>query len=209
MGTARLAVLAAGYLTWVAFSVCMRYYFRKRRQASTAKRWLVRLAFLCTAAQLTALALVPPPTLLLAWAALAGYAAANALYWWALASHGKDRPAFAFVAVTPGAFNDRGPYRLVRHPIYTAYLLGWLAGALATGLPWLLAPAAVMGLLYYRAARLEEGWFLASPFAKEYRAYQRRTGMFLPKFLTPARPPAPAGAAADKGSGGPRGRSAA
>jgi protein-S-isoprenylcysteine O-methyltransferase Ste14 len=189
MGPTHLTVLAAGYLTWAAFTVCMRYYFRKRRQASTAKDWLVRCAFFCTALHLLALALVAPPNLPLAWAALACYAAANVFYWWALAAHGRERPAFVFVPVAPAAFTDRGPYRLVRHPIYTAYLLGWLAGTLATGLPWLLLTVAVMGLLYYRAARLEEKSFLASPFARQYRAYQRRTGMFLPRSLAPARPP--------------------
>jgi protein-S-isoprenylcysteine O-methyltransferase Ste14 len=178
------AVLAAGYLTWIAFTVCMRYYFRKRRQANAAKNWLVRCASACTVGHLVALALVTPPTPLLSWAGVACFAVANGLYWWALLAHGKDRPAFAFARVTPPAFTERGPYRRVRHPIYTAYLVAWLAGAVATGLPWLLLTVLGMGLLYYRAARLEEELFLASPVADDYRQYRRRTGMFVPR-LTP------------------------
>src|SRR5262249_33621281 len=44
----------------------------------------------------------------------------------------------------------------------------------------LLLPVALMGALYYRAARQEEEAFLNSPFAPHYREYRRGTGMFLP-----------------------------
>jgi protein-S-isoprenylcysteine O-methyltransferase Ste14 len=74
-----------------------------------------------------------------------------------------------------------GPYRLVRHPIYAAYLLAWCAGAAIAGQPWLLAPVLGMGLFYVSAARQEETSFLASAFAIPYSEYRRRTGMFVPK----------------------------
>ena len=184
----RVAALAAGYLTWIAFSVCMRYYFRKRHRVNSAKSWLVRCAALCSLGHLAALALVAPPKPVLAWIGVGCFLVANALYWWALAAHGKQRPAFAFARVTPPAFTERGPYRLMRHPIYTAYLIAWLAGAVATGLPWLLLTVAAMGLLYYRAAALEEQLFLTSPVAPDYQLYQRRTGMFVPKLISETAP---------------------
>ena len=181
MDLARAAVLAAGWGTWGAFAVCMRCYFRRARDPHPAKRRLTRWAFACTLADLVVLTLPGPPGRLAAWAGVGGYAAAQGLFWWALAAHGRRRPAFAGVPVAPAAFVRAGPYRLVRHPIYTAYLLAWLAGAAATGCPWLLLPVALMGTLYYRAARQEEDAFLNSPFAPHYRDYQRGTGMFLPR----------------------------
>ena len=109
------------------------------------------------------------------------YALALTLYGWALATHGRDRPAFAFLPSAPAALKTAGPYRYVRHPIYAAYLLAWVAGALVTGQPWLLAAPVLMGAFYRRAACEEEQQFLEGPLAAEYLAYRRLTGMFLPR----------------------------
>ncbi len=174
-------ILAAGYSTWVVFAICMRCYFRGARRATAAKTWLTRAAVACTLTQMAALALARPSDLALPWAGLAAYATANALFWWALATHGRERPAFALLPVTPARLRTSGPYRLVRHPIYTAYLLAWLAGPVATGQLWLLATAAGMGVLYYRTARLEELHLLSGPLASAYQAYRSRTGMFVPR----------------------------
>ncbi len=181
-----IAVRATACLTWVAFTICMRYYFRRAREARPAKDWLIRAATVSTLCQLAALALARAPGLTLLIAGLACYVVGNVLYWWALAAHGKARPAFACLPANPTALTATGPYCLVRHPIYAAYLMCWLAGALATGQLWLLGTVAVMGILYSRAARKEEAEFLSSPLAEQYRAYQRRTGMFLPRLLPSA-----------------------
>ena len=45
-----------------------------------------------------------------------------------VAGNARKHPAFAFIPTTPVSFTKTGPYRLIRHPIYTAYLLTWLAG---------------------------------------------------------------------------------
>ena len=181
MGTTRVVVLFAACSTWMAFAVCMRYYFRHARQKQPAKLWLTRCALLCTLAQMAALFWLGIAGPVLVWCGVAGFTAAQGLYWWALATHGRRRPAFAFVPVAPACLVQRGPYRLVRHPIYTAYLLSWLAGAAATGQPWLLLTVLVMGALYHRAARQEEQSFLAGPLSSQYQEYRRQTGMFLPR----------------------------
>ena len=181
MNATRVVVLASACSTWVAFAVCMRYYFRHARQKLPAKVWLTRCALLCTLAQMVVLCWAGTAGPALAWAGVAGFAAAQGLYWWALAVHGRRRPAFAFVPAPPACLVQRGPYRLVRHPIYTAYLLAWLAGAAVTGQAWLLLAVPLMGTLYYRAAREEERTFLAGPLAPQYQEYCRRTGMFLPR----------------------------
>jgi protein-S-isoprenylcysteine O-methyltransferase Ste14 len=186
MELAWIATRIVACVTWVAFAICMRWYFRRSRETNRAKRLLTRAAGACTLAQLGAFAFVQPPSLVLLLAGLAFFAAGNLLYWWALAAHGKRRPAFACLPSTPTALTAAGPYGRVRHPIYAAYLACWIAGALATGQAWLLATVAIMGVLYYRAARQEEAGFLSSPLAVQYRAYQGRTGMFLPRVLPTA-----------------------
>lgn len=90
------------------------------------------------------------------------------------------RLTVAFAADQPQVLLEHGPYRLVRHPFYSAYLLYWLATALARPgwAPWLVT-AAFYGIYWY-AGRLEEEKFERSPLAASYAAYRDRTGMFLP-----------------------------
>lgn len=80
-----------------------------------------------------------------------------------------------------------GPYRLVRHPMYTAVILLFGATALLTAnVIVLLGGGAVFTLLALRS-RLEEAR-LRDKFGEAYRAYQERTGRFLPRLRFRARP---------------------
>ncbi len=184
-------VISAGYLTWITFGICMRYYFRRSRKVNAAKGWLVRCAGLCTFIHMALLVTCKLAAAPLVWTGVAGYGLAYGLFAWALLAHGRKRPSFAFIPVAPASFTDAGPYRWIRHPIYTAYLLAWLAGALVCGQPGLLVLLALMTAFYYRAARQEEEQFLTSPLAGQYRAYRLRTGMFLPKLRSHFRPRTP------------------
>lgn len=77
-----------------------------------------------------------------------------------------------------------GPYRWVRHPMYTAALLMGIAAALLTAnLVVAIGGFAMFGLLAARS-RLEERR-LEEKFGAAYRAYQRRTGRFLPRWRGP------------------------
>jgi protein-S-isoprenylcysteine O-methyltransferase Ste14 len=75
-----------------------------------------------------------------------------------------------------------GPYRLVRHPIYTGLLLLFLGNAVMVG-DWrgLLAVAIVL-VSFWRKLRLEEVW-LAEHFGEPYRLYQARTKALIPAVL--------------------------
>lgn len=67
----------------------------------------------------------------------------------------------------------RGPYRTVRHPMYTS-LLALAAAAAAGGSDWALAPAAVLALVLDRKAAREEAWLAgAHPSYARYRAEVR------------------------------------
>ncbi len=75
-----------------------------------------------------------------------------------------------------------GPYRVVRHPIYTSVLILFVGTALMIGeLRGLLAVAIVSVSLWLKL-RQEERW-LAEHFGDNYRVYQRRTRALFPRLL--------------------------
>ena len=100
---------------------------------------------------------------------------------------------WALLANRPGNFNIRptphargklvahGPYRWIRHPMYTAVSLLGLACALALGsvLAWLLWLVLCMVLL--TKALLEERWM--TTMHPTYAHYQARTRRFIPFIL--------------------------
>ena len=108
------------------------------------------------------------------------FAASLGLWGWTLAATRATPPTLAFTGDAPSFLLHAGPYRWVRHPFYSAYLLFWTGAAAAT--PGLVGWAAVLvlGAVYFAAARHEEGKFAHSAFAARYAAYAARTGMFLP-----------------------------
>lgn len=112
---------------------------------------------------------------------IALYLFATLLFWWAVKSHGQRPPAACFDGDNPQHLVITGSYRWVRHPFYTAYMLGWLAGVAATGQPWLLISSMLMSVLYIRAAISEERGFATGIMAAEFQNYRRTTGMFFPK----------------------------
>lgn len=74
-----------------------------------------------------------------------------------------------------------GPYRWVRHPMYTALLSYLLAMFLLTG-NWLVAGPPILALLLVVATRLnKEEAAMTEKFGAQYSAYIKRTGRFLPR----------------------------
>lgn len=113
--------------------------------------------------------------------ALALYLAALALSLAAARALRGRRLTLAFSSDTPRELIAHGPYRVIRHPFYTSYLLAWTAGPVATGEVWLLLTVLAMGALYAVAARQEEAKFLNSSLSGAYRAYAASAGMFFPR----------------------------
>ena len=74
-----------------------------------------------------------------------------------------------------------GPYRAIRHPIYTGILLALLGTSIAVGEARGLIAVAIVLLSFYLKARREES-FLSQEFGPGFTEHQRHTGMFLPKF---------------------------
>lgn len=72
-----------------------------------------------------------------------------------------------------------GPYRLVRHPIYTGLLTMCLGTALLTGERLALLGLAMVFYAYYRKTRLEEA-NLNIVFGPRYDAYRSKTSAIIP-----------------------------
>jgi protein-S-isoprenylcysteine O-methyltransferase Ste14 len=108
------------------------------------------------------------------------YLCSAGLFWWAIrTSLGKPLSA-AFSPDVPLHLVCNGPYRFVRHPLYTSYLLTWVAGWVVTAQWWLLPTVLAMLGIYFVASSAEEEKFLSSPLGRDYQRYRLRTGRFLP-----------------------------
>lgn len=114
-------------------------------------------------------------------AGIALYLLALAVFWWAISAHRAKPLAACFSEDEELHLVQHGPYRFVRHPFYSSYLLAWLAGGVATLNPWLLGTFAAMLILYLVAATGEEKKFATSSLASQYASYCGVTGRFLPK----------------------------
>jgi protein-S-isoprenylcysteine O-methyltransferase Ste14 len=115
----------------------------------------------------------------LRWGGVAMLVAGILLLW--SAHHYLGASFHSFVVRKSGQrFVEAGPYRFVRHPIYTAYTLSYLgAGLLACSL--VLTFVATPLYLLLVALRIgEEESAMVAEFGEEYADYMGRTGRFLP-----------------------------
>ena len=74
-----------------------------------------------------------------------------------------------------------GPYRLVRHPIYSGTLVAGVGTAAALDWIWLIA--VVLAAIYFLYSAVVEERYLTEQFPDVYPAYKRSTKMLLPFIL--------------------------
>lgn len=76
-----------------------------------------------------------------------------------------------------------GPYKWIRHPIYTAYLMNYVGGGLlSSNLVLTFVPVTMYAILVGIRMRKEEE-MLEEEFGQEYSEYMRRTGRLLPRII--------------------------
>ena len=109
---------------------------------------------------------------------------------WTLGLGGLALATWAVSCNRPGNFNIRpepraggqlvvhGPYRWIRHPMYTAVLAVAAACALLAGATWAWLCVAALGAVLVAKATLEERALLVVH--PDYGAYRARTKRFLP-----------------------------
>lgn len=118
-----------------------------------------------------------------AWLRLSGIglgAVTVLLFWWVHQALGKNW-AMPEVIKKDQTLVTTGPYRWVRHPMYTSIFVWALAYFLMSANWFIGATWLGLGLLAVRVAEAEEA-ALTEKFGEAYRVYIRRTGRFLPRW---------------------------
>lgn len=114
------------------------------------------------------------------WVGLVVVAAMVPLVWWTVWSIGTN--ISPTTSTRAGAqLVTSGPYRWIRHPLYTSGV-GLFAGTAVVLGSWIIV-AILAGLAAFlpQRVRQEETQLIAS-FGDQYRRYSARTGRFLPRF---------------------------
>ncbi len=116
----------------------------------------------------------------LQWLLTAMTAAGLSFTWWARIHLGYLWSSWGMAAKANHQVVDTGPYRLVRHPIYSGLLVAAFATALEKGTVAASPGAAILTLALYLRARREERFLRAELRERAYDAYARKTPMLLP-----------------------------
>jgi protein-S-isoprenylcysteine O-methyltransferase Ste14 len=74
-----------------------------------------------------------------------------------------------------------GPYKSVRHPIYSGIILAMIGTTLAVSVYWL-AAVVIMGV-YFSFSAVTEERYMAEQFPGTYPAYKRSTKMLIPHVI--------------------------
>ena len=176
-----LALLLLTCLTSFTWAVRNFFVRPERMTAGLRVTLLAGLAFACL--HLVVIFLTSEFFMPLVYLAAALYCLAMIIFWWAIAANRVKPLSACFTQDEQLHLVQTGPYRLVRHPFYCAYLLTWLAAGVATRSIWLALSFLVMFVLYRTAALNEESKFSRSSLADAYEEYRRSTGRFLPRPL--------------------------
>jgi len=177
------------------FSIIRIEYYRKTRKAgyrtviAERKKYPIWLSiFICYTVFTFFMYILFPQTLVWAeipmtpWLRLLGAVmAVGALIWfiWIHRSLGNNLSVRLRIKESQELVTD-GPYRWIRHPMYTAFFILHVAAFLLTanwfiGLTWM---GGLTAIIYLRVKREEA--MLLSAFGSEYRSYMEHTGRFLP-----------------------------
>ncbi len=99
--------------------------------------------------------------------------------WWVLATLGRNITR-TVVTRKQHTLVTTGPYRWVRHPLYSIASLTWIGlGLLMANASVMVVAAVAFGVLVRRTS-IEEA-FLVKRFGMRYRTYMARTGRFFPR----------------------------
>jgi protein-S-isoprenylcysteine O-methyltransferase Ste14 len=170
-----LAGLGTG-LTCVFYAVIIWCYLRRGPASATSRSVTAHMAGITATWAPFVFPLLPHAPVTAGRQLAADLLLASGTAWsvWSLRSLGRNLSVLAQAR----AVADRGPYRFVRHPLYTGELVSTLGLALAAGTPAAFACwVGLVGLQVYRALREEQVLLQALP---GYRAYRSRTAALLP-----------------------------
>ena len=113
------------------------------------------------------------------WIGLIMALAALPLLWWVHWALGSNFSGLLHVR-EEHTLVTHGPYRRVRHPMYSVFYL-YMIGLLLLTSNWLIGGLLLLGLTLVLVTRLQrEEAVMIEKFGDHYREYMKRTGRFLP-----------------------------
>lgn len=169
----------------VSLSVIAQYSWSLKAHFNSPKMpagtVVISIVVLATAAIYTTLLWIESQPWLATLVGLAIEGLALWLFWSAIKASRAARLKMAFDVQNPHGLVTTGPYRYLRHPFYTSYLIFWVGWAIATWSLWSVLPLVVITVIYVLAALGEERKFSRTAMAADYANYRQKTGFFWPK----------------------------
>ena len=142
--------------------------------------WLSILAYLVNPAWMAWSSL--PLPLWLRWVGAGLMAACLPLIYWVFSSLGKNVTP-TVVTRQEHSLVTHGPYRWVRHPLYTVGFLAFAGLSLAAA-NWFIGGVLVLGVIPLALRTPLEEERLVERFGDDYRAYMLRTGRYWPRLAS-------------------------
>lgn len=173
-------------IPWVLFSMYWEFAAKDAAAAKSSETkisrgvhvFLANVALLLEIAPIRGLGRFLPPTSLSLALGVAVEASGLFLAIWARRALGRNWSGEISIKVEHQLVRS-GPYKLLRHPIYTGLLAMYAGAALVTGTWLAILGLAMAAFAYWRKIRLEEE-NLNVAFGAEYDAYRRETWALVP-----------------------------
>lgn len=179
-----LASWAVWFLSWIAAAFwSKRTEARPQRGAERGYSLLLYLGFALLIAPSFRINFGPrlwTPPLVAKWPIAALAPLGFGLAWWARTHLGRDW-SWSVTRKENHRLIDTGPYRVVRHPIYTGLLMASVSTALLEAKWPSLVGFALFASGLWLKADLEEGFLSRELGETTYREYAARTGKLLPR----------------------------
>jgi len=175
------ALAVVGGSTLICFAVALQNFFIQPATLSRAQRLFQDWSVVVGLMHGLALIMLNAATDFWAGTGIAIYSVALALFLAAIEAARRTPLTRTFVYDPPcDTILQTGPYRIIRHPIYVAYSLAWLAAPVATHNLYLGVTAIFMIACYVASAREEERRLASGRRAAEYENYRARTWRMIP-----------------------------
>lgn len=180
----------AGFVILWGYNILSIGVTRDKFYTATEGMLLAGLRFLLLGASLAGMLLYCIDLRLMQWSTLAlpswlrwfGFLIALAalmLFYWVLRSLGRNFST-TLTMKKDQTLVVQGPYRWVRHPMYTSFVLLWV-GYLLISANWFIGLTGILGFVLAIVVRTPmEEQMMIERFGDEYHAYIKRTGRYLP-----------------------------
>ena len=171
----------AGGATLIVFAVALQNFFVQPPVLTRLQRFFQDISVLVGVTHGLALLVIPSAGSTWAMIGIGMYSVSLGLFLGAIEAARRVPMTRTFVySPKCDTILTQGPYRVIRHPIYTSYSLAWLAAPIAMHSILLGISAIFMITCYVISAREEERLMALGPRAAEYAQVTAKTWRMIP-----------------------------